>query len=156
MTTRTKIGVCAGLLALAVGVMLVRSSRAKPPVEVRFVRYADERTAVLNLTNRGQSRTSFLALDALLLSTDQPPRLAFFVDLMPGSSTQLVVRPRSSERSWPTGLFATVSVRCVQLPSERRRWIEAVLNKAGINIASKGFVTTVDLPPRAAAAPLLP
>jgi hypothetical protein len=39
----------------------------------------------------------------------------------------------------------------VPLPSKRRRGIEVLLRKVGINIASTGFVATVTLPPEPAA-----
>jgi len=53
MRTRTRILIFLGLLTVAVGVVLVRSFRTRPIVDIGFARYTDDGVAVLNFTNRG-------------------------------------------------------------------------------------------------------
>src|SRR5881394_2022247 len=70
--------------------------------------------------------------------------------LLPRQGTQLLARSTIihlvTEPQQPRpALPATVSVRCLPLASPLRRRIEVVLSKVGINIASTGFVATVDL-----------
>jgi len=147
LTTRTKIGVCLGLLAVAVGVALVLSPRPRPAVELRFVRYADEWTAVLNITNRGRSLIHCSGPDLSFIARSGPvSRIPISItrfDLMPRGGTQLSVLTKSME------LPAKVSVECFhERLTLRRRMDFVVLNSFGIDIANTGFVVTVDLPPR--------
>jgi hypothetical protein len=123
-TTRTKIGIGAGLLVLAV-VVLVRSFPAKPAVEVRFVRYADRSAVVLRLTNRARSLARCIATNVFLFSNyglaDQPINLVTYFDLMPRCSTNLVgcnSFPRSFRSRMPSEFPGTVFVRCRRQPSD--------------------------------------
>ncbi|HXJ61446.1 MAG TPA: hypothetical protein VNU68_32800 [Verrucomicrobiae bacterium] len=160
MTTRTKIGLCAGLVVvLAVGVVVVRPT--KPGVKLSFVRYYEDGPAVLTLTNRGESLVTCIAGNVFLYSErrDQNRGFVTYFEVLPRGGTQLVAYPQpsgpfegSAERflAWlRTSEFPTpVSVRCVPQPSMLRRSIELLLSRVGIGIASTGFVATVDLPAR--------
>jgi hypothetical protein len=141
--------VCVGLLAVAAGVVLVRSFPAKSPVEVSFVRYADNGPAVLKITNRGQTPLLCASQNAWLFS-DVPPHalLHLNVALMPRSDTQLLASPHASQLPRESILGATVSVRCVPQPSKLRQRVEVLLSKVGISIANTGFVASVQLPAR--------
>ena len=146
MTTRSMMWVCVGLLAVAAGVVLVRSLPVKSGVEVSFVRYADNGPAVLKVTNRGQSPLLCASQNAWFYS-DVPPRaIQWSVVLMPRSDTQLLASPHASQAESVLG--ATVSLRCVPQASKLRQRVEVLLSKVGISIANTGFVATVQLPAR--------
>src|SRR5881394_2058105 len=120
MTTRTKIGACAGLFAVAVGVAVALRSPSKPAVDGIFVRYEKDGSAVLDFTNRGQSTVNFLY--ALLGTNENENSVQLFVlsptayrghldpvyALEPAHGVQLVART-------PLGLTlpAKISVQCV-------------------------------------------
>jgi len=161
--TRTRILICVGLLAVAVGVVLVRSFPPKHAVTVSFVRYTNfgfvQQEAVLAFTNRTrvpvsmasfqQSPLSVVLVPELLPHAAQLPR--HYV-LMPDQGTQLVVYPAVLPPEAPPVPPATISVRCMPQHSDLRERIESLLRKVGINIASTGFVVSVTLPPREAPA----
>jgi len=152
MTPRRKLIVCAGILALTAGVALVCIHAAKPQVELRFVRYASDGTAVLELTNRGHSTVACASADAKVAFRGE--QIVSFLpdfDLMPRSVTRLVAVPISSytQASSPTNLPPKVSVQCYPQPSELGRRIQAFfLRNMGINTRDTGFVATVQLPRR--------
>jgi len=168
MTTRTKIGVCVGLLVVVVvGVMLWSLRAESPAVRVGFVRYMDG-GAVLNFTNQRQSALAGFAMNVVFCSERGPPDYFPFFYLLPRCGTQLVVRPRPTTpppgggiesfaqllawiRASRATLPTTASVLCMEQHSKRRQRVEALLAKVGIDIASTGFVATVTLPPRPAA-----
>ena len=161
MRTRTRILICVGLLAAAVGVVLVLSLAIGPTVEVTFVRYAEDGGAVLALTNRGSSTALFSSTvvfrsivgGAVLIPehrlaprtiTNLPP----IYTLAPHEGMQLV----AMSSPWSSLPFAALpsklSVICTPEPSPLRRHAEALLHKVGINIDHTVFGAHVTLPPR--------
>jgi hypothetical protein len=149
---RTKILVGVGLLAVAVGVVMVRRP-AKPVMEVSFIRYTTDGEPVLNFTNRGQEPMRFSALGDWSFWDSASGKATSFLSvpvvvLAPLSGTQVVARllPMSLPMSRSHVKGETVSAQCVPQPSPLRRRLEDVLSKVGINIASTGFVATATLP----------
>jgi hypothetical protein len=162
MTTGMKLGVCVGLLAVAAGVVLVRSHDEAPAVTVSFLRYTDDGAAILNFRNRGRSPVGLQwRARGVMFSPKLTPEnsshwsLSAPCVLMPRQETQLVARSVILLRHYsPTALSplpalpATVSMHCMPQHSPLRCRIEVLLRKVGINIASTGFVAAVDLPAR--------
>ena len=151
MTTRTKIGACVGLLVLSAGVVWVSSFTAKPAAEVSFVRYADAAKAVVQLNNQSGSEIFYFVpggvrvLGGSLVPTEEN------VSVLPGGTGCIV--KLSARNACQIEVLASESasdliVRWGRGPSRVRQRLEALLGKDGINIASTGFVATVDLPAR--------
>ena len=141
MTTRTTIGVCVGLLALATGVVLVRALAARSRIELSFVRYSDDGVAVLKLTNPNSSPVYCGRLNVMLFS--EADRYSTY---QPQSG--FLLKPRSEIRvsAWPPD--STVSMQCKGEAPDFRDRVAAVLAKVGIRIASEGYVVSADLPAR--------
>ena len=162
MRIRTKLLIGAGLLLLAVGVVVVTCHEESPAVTASFVRYESNGAVVLMITNLGGSTVSCAANDVELLG-EQRDFVPDF-DLLPRSVTQFVAVPfttvsgaptlgdgtvrRLVGHDSPTKLPAKISVFCFPQPSALGYRIQTILLKMGINIGSTGFVATVDLPPR--------
>ena len=72
MRTRTRILICVGLLAAAVGVVLVRTFPARPRVDIGFARYTDDGVAVL-LKKFNQSTTQRWEKPVLALQPSMHP-----------------------------------------------------------------------------------
>ena len=138
MTSRTKIGVCIGVLALAAGVALLLPRRTSP-LTVTFVGYLEEELAVLSLTNCGRTviRCDFATRQLFDSNLD----LLHWPDyeLMPRNGTQVWMWARNP------GPF---SIKYAPKPSNLRRCFESLLSTIGIDLASTGFVATVELPAR--------
>jgi hypothetical protein len=146
MRTRTRILICVGLL-LAVGVVVVRTLTAKLPVEVRFVAYTNFRgEAVLGFTNKGRLPIALLTrrTDLVLLPVLGEVTSLGLSELSPGQGIQLIVQ---GKRPSPT-----VSVACVPRVSDLQRRMDVLLLRAGFASVHTGFVVSVKLPPREAAA----
>src|SRR5262245_46261678 len=106
MTARATLTLCAGLVALAVGVELVGVPARKPHIELMFARHTNSHAAVLSLTNQGESALSVLCAypDVFFQSTK-----GYFPETRPGllllaahSGTQLV--------AWPSPIHSIVRI----------------------------------------------
>jgi hypothetical protein len=163
---RAKLALCGGVLAVAVGVVLVlRSFTTEPPAELRFIKYYEDGAAVLTLTNRGRSSVQCWGVN--LTTLHRRRHFAPYFYLAPETGTQLVVYAQApkgfaGDADLLLGLLrtsalpATASMQWVaEVPLLRWR-IQELLSKVGIDIASTGFVATVTLPPRPAAPSLGP
>ena len=153
MTTRTKIGVCVGVLvvAVAVGVVPVRSFRTGPAVTVSFVRYRDAGSAVLSFTNLATIPIHCITWTVHVGSdTEFPSKVRSFVVLLPRSDTQFVVWPHSSGPRLPFPP-ARLDVTCSPQPGWFRRRMDNFLRE-GLkkNPLTRPFDVSVDLPPRPA------
>jgi hypothetical protein len=140
MTKRTKI--CVGVLILGgFAAVILRPQAGRTGVALGFIKYANDGAAVVRLTNREPRSLRCTPLNAWMFE-DEPPRklLANFV-LMPRSHTQFLVSPHPSQPD-----RAAVSVRCLPETSKLRQRVDQLLLKVGVNIASTGFVASVDLP----------
>jgi hypothetical protein len=158
MTTRTKIGVCAGLLAVAVGGMVGLRSPAKPEVEAKFVRYAQDGGVVVAFANRGPAVVNIGSgkwwrpdSDSRTI-TNLPD---FEYNLAPGEEARLVTTPFSTQRI-PED--RRLSMRCWLVHSPLRYRIQNLLRKVGVRIIdSSDFVmVSVTLPPRETNTPAQP
>jgi len=164
MTTRIKIAVGVGLLAIAVGAVIVRSFRPKSAVTVSFVRYTEDGAAVLNLTNSGRTARLCSTVSVTLYSKEdrrKTSRLRIYYVLAAGSDTQLVageMLERFEEDPPPRRpvLPSTILVAShAPHTSQVRRHINAFLIRLGIDSGNTSW-TSVDLPPRPAAPSLGP
>ena len=162
MTTQAKLILCAGLLALAVGVAFVCIPAAKPQVELRFIRHTNNNGAVLSLTNRGESALTVLCVypEVFFQTTERYfPETRPEVLLLAHSGTQLVARPSPTHfivrvatpgepLPPPFPLPATISVRYWPPRSKLQRYAHVALQCIGAVLADTGAVATVQLPPR--------
>jgi len=155
MTTQAKLILCAGLLALAIGVAFVWRPRPSPEVELSFVRHTNGDGgvwAVLYLTNRG--RYPIVVRDNSGRVVIAPMRNAPLWNskeqflpalLMNGAGMDLAVLtfdyPASLSVRWEP-----VRLDYVRTETPTNRRVE--LGKAGIITANTGGVATVQLPPR--------
>jgi hypothetical protein len=146
LTIRTKIALCAGLLAVAAGVAVAFRSPAKPAVEIKFVRYVEDGGAVLAVTNRGKS--ALLVWRAFHGSNSASCALEAEPELGPFQGMNIVAHPPLPA--------PTISVQYSPMPSTWRMLAEAVASKVGFSVISTGFVVTVTLPPRETNAPAQP
>jgi hypothetical protein len=152
MTTRTKRAVCLGLLVLAVGVVLVRSFPARPPLEVSFVRYTeDHATAIVHLTNRTKSVLICEVSGGLREVCDSHGRTTFYYFPDAGCTVRLSRCGECQLEVSAAGSLPRLCIHYRRVRSDLRQRLELHLSKVGINIASTGFVATVTLPPRLAA-----
>lgn len=149
MTTRTKLALCAGLLAVAVGVAVELRSPSKSQLEVKFVRYAGNGAALLSVTNHGPSAVRLHSSDLFLWWSEygvlprEPPLYPIILD--PGRDMPVRTTPSVSES-------AKILVEWLPMRYRFSREIDRLFLKARINLA-KTFVVTVNLPPRETNAP---
>ena len=147
MTTRTKIGVCVGVIVLAVGVVLVRSFPSKPAVTVSFVRYAGNGSmAILTITNRADSVVLCAVSGNVRQEVGERGTIVYSMDL----GRLLRLKGHTDCQTEVSGIrpSSRLCLLCQPQPSPLRQRMEAVLLTAGLNIASTGFVASVDLPAR--------
>ena len=166
MRTRTRILIFGGLLAIAVGVVVVvvGSWLAPPRVILSFVRYTNYGIAILGATNRAQSPLLCSGMNVEIADASdgrwihEAERWPFWPDglaVLPRGRGELMARPRNP----PTApllrlpeLPTTVSVFChPQIAPKWMRIVQVLLNSVGINV-NTGFVVSVTLPPREAPA----
>jgi len=153
VNTRIKIAAYVGLaLVAATGVVLLCPNHEELAVRVSFSRWHTNGSAILSVTNRGSSALYCSSLDAILIPY---PEVSLREDFKP----MPVLLPRSDARLlvWPVPVWGnrqqpligkTISVQCLPKHSKLRQQLEVLLSQAGINIASTGFVVTVNLPAR--------
>jgi hypothetical protein len=152
MTTRTKIGVCIGLLAVAVSV--IWASRPKA-VEMSFVRYQFHGSiAILQITNRTDSAVACWVGGNLRREVGGGGQTIYSYD----GGTFLLLQGHTNCQTEVPGIrpSSRLCMRCVPEPSALRRRLSVVLNKVGINIMSTPFEVTVTLPRRDTNAPAQP
>jgi hypothetical protein len=166
MTTRAKLTLCAGLLALAAGVVFVCAPARKPEVELRFVRYTNRppaspelpwghRGVFLDLTNRGLATVTLSCGSGEVLCHEQGDLLiptGWPFDLTGHSGIRFVAWPVSPWPEMPSAarLSPTIQFRYWATRSPLRLRLELLLWKAWgvVPIAQTSTVVTVTLPPR--------
>ena len=149
MRTRTRILIFVGLLAIAVGGVrvLVRSFRAGPAVTVSFVRYAGNGSmAILTITNRADSVVLCAVSGNVRQEVGERGTIVYSMDL----GRLLRLKGHTDCQTEVSGIrpSSRLCLLCQPQPSPLRQRMEAVLLTAGLNIASTGFVASVDLPAR--------
>jgi hypothetical protein len=152
LTTRTKIGVCAGLLVVAVGVVWASWPKA---VELTFVRYQSHGSvAIIQITNRTDSVVACWVGGNLRREVQGRGRIAYLHD---GGTFLLLVGHTNCQTEVPdVRPSSRLCMRCVPQPSPLRHRLLVDLSKVGIDIGVPGFEVTVDLPPRETNAPAQP
>jgi hypothetical protein len=154
VTTRRKLTLCAGLLALASGVPFVWQYADQPRIELRFVRYSGDGAGVLWLTNRARHPIAiFLPPTNVTLNVrldgNRWSGAPFFVPEHRGM--ELIATPLTWPGSTPQlpTLPSSISLQWMGMPSRSLidRNTDMMLRKMGVTNKSTGEVS-VNLPPR--------
>ena len=139
MKIRTKLGILAAVLTLSLIVTQVwlASSAASPAITVRLVEHAGNET-ILEITNHTRLEFLFTGVDETLRKVWFSPAGSY---LGPHEGFTLTIM---DSRTSPS----RVSMQLLPWRGSTRRRVESMLDGMGVHIASTGFVSTVDVPPR--------